>query len=223
MKKIFCLLLMMFVITGCDVEYNLRIDGDSFDEEITATLPNTDTFKYVVDNISKVKQPSYINDNTGNKDYYKSKITNDSDFYKLNYTYSYDENSIKFSNAINQCYKYFFIDTSAGYIDISTSPKFTCFYRDGSPVADSITINIITSSKVVSNNADKVDGNKYSWVIDKTNSENKPLEIKIEKPKKVDKNNQTVIIVIILLAVMSAIGYIIYRFMRSKHIKTNEI
>ena len=42
-------------------------------------------------------------------------------------------------------------------------------------------INIITNNKVISNNADEVNNNKYTWHLSEDNKDNFKLKIKIAK------------------------------------------
>lgn len=221
MKKILGVVLLLFLLTGCDVEYNLKIDDNTYLEDININLPHTDGWKQTVNRMSKVNQISYIN-SSNEKNYYDIKSSNG---YSINYKYKFDSSSILHSEAINRCYNIVGLEdnTEDNSMTFYTNTVFKCLYNDGRQVIDSATINIITPLKVLDNNADKVEGNKYTWVIDETNFENKPISIKMEKPKTVDKGNQMIIVAIIVFVVMLGVGYLVYRFLRRKHIKRNEI
>ena len=225
MKRLLCLLFLLFVLTGCDVEYNLKIAGDVYTENINISVPNTGNWKTIVNNVSNMKQISYINESSGDKYYYDLDINKDENKYKIKYDYKFNKYNIINSSAINRCYNIVGIEDSDedNSMTFYTNTIFKCLYTDGVQVIDKATINIITPLKVLDNNADKVDGNKYTWVIDETNFENKPISIKMEKPKPVDKKSQTTLIIIIGLILVAGVGYIIYRFLRRKHIKRNEI
>lgn len=221
MKKVFIIILLLFFATGCDVEYNLKIDADSYAENININLPQETGFKNMIKKMSTVKQISYI-DNSNKKNYYQTGSFND---YSLNYNYNFDSDTILKSQAINRCYNIVGIEDNEDGKSMTfyTNTIFKCLYIDGRQVIDKATINITTPLKVLESNADKVEGNKYTWVIDETNFENKPISIKMEKPKTVDDGKQSLIIVIISLIVITGISYIVYRFLRRKHIKRNEI
>jgi len=95
---------------------------------------------------------------------------------------------------------------------------------------DNVVVNIKTDLKVSKNNADKVEGNTYTWIINKDNYSNKPINIEISKLSTSQSilNNITnenyilsgglVIIILVLVICVS----VIYIFMKRKHKKTND-
>ena len=214
MKKIICLLFSLMLLTGCDVVYNLDIDKDYFNEEINFIVPNKASWEKSIEHAKKTKQPAYINEDTDEKYYYDVKLTNDKSNYNLAYNFQYSEKNLLFSNAISTCYKYVNMDTSNNYIDFSTSPLFTCLYRDGSQVIDTVTVNITTPFEVVSNNADKVKGKTYTWKIDNENYQDKPIKIKIKKSNTMAK--ETYIYIFIVLAIVIIGGILRYLILRKR-------
>ena len=53
---------------------------------------------------------------------------------------------------------------------------------------DSVTITIKTDLTVLNSNADNVNDNTYTWIINENNYQNKPIILSIEKPE--TNNNQ---------------------------------
>ena len=101
------------------------------------------------------------------------------------YNYNFNNNRLTFSNefnrdnyqnstAVSACYKTLSIANYNGNTIISTNNRAECF--DAYPSLSSLTINIIVDKKVTSNNADKVNGNTYTWNINR-NNKNKGINL----------------------------------------------
>ena len=60
MKKFICLIMLLFLITGCDIEYNLTIDEETFDEDVQIVLPHTSQMENMVFRTMKTKQISFV-------------------------------------------------------------------------------------------------------------------------------------------------------------------
>ena len=65
---------------------------------------------------------------------------------------------------MNECFNTFDFNDNETSLSIRTSIPFYCHAR-----ADSITINIITDLEVVSENADSINGNVYTWTPENEN------------------------------------------------------
>ena len=212
-NKFICLLAMLFLLTGCGIEYNLNIDENTFDEDVRVILPNNDQMMQIVYRSIKIKQISFVGDKANDRHYYHLNAdTTDSKNIYLDYSYKYNKKNILKSNAITQCYKDVSLNDDDNYIDISTSDEFRCLYRDGAQLISKATINITTPLKVVSNNADKVKGDTYTWKIDKNNYKKKPIKIKIKNESKdADKAIITLFIIIgiIVLLLLIILCYIV--------------
>lgn len=212
MKKIICLLFILLLLTGCDVEYNLIIDDETFSEDINFTIPNSADLKSTINFLKKTKQPIYLNEKTNNS--YDLKINKKNNYYNINYKYDFNKNNILLSNAINQCYKMVNLDTSGKYYNLTTGGKFLCLFRDQSQIIDNATINIKTDLKVVKHNADKVKDKTYTWKINSENYRNKPIEIKIEKPNTINENAHIYIFIILSIVIIG--GILTYFILRKK-------
>lgn len=222
MRKYLLFVLIIF-ITGCSINCDINIKNDSFTENDNLTIQtglNTD----------------YINEHVSNS----NRIY---DNYKVDYKYSTEQKGLdsihsynfKFNFAqfkkfsyINRCFEKVEIDNDDDYISIKTSDRFQCIYMDEFITVDEVKVNITTDLKVVSNNADVVDGNKYSWTYDLDNID-KPINIKIKKSNKLINStlnfieDQKLIYVIIVIIVLIIFGFIIFKFIRNKNEKNNEI
>ena len=222
MKKVICLIILLFLLTGCDVEYNLKIDRNLFTEDVNIIIPNSGQWGKIVKNAVKTKQVAYTDDSSKSKYYYNlTKKSNDKN-YILDYNYNYEDKTILFSNAINQCYKTITMNTANNVIDISTSPSFLCLYKDGVPIIENVKINIITDLKVISNNADEINGNTYTWKVDLENYENKPIKIKIDNQPIKESKIHILFIAVSILLLFVLVGFFIYYMVKKQYDKKNE-
>ena len=78
-----------------------------------------------------------------------------------------------------------------------------------------LVINIKTNNEVISNNADKVNGNVYTWIINKDNKDKVDIQIRISKHTIYLK---TIIysIIGILFIVLLFVGYIFYNKFKNR-------
>ena len=177
MKKIIFCLICLFILTGCDVTYTLDIDDD-FNETIYVTSSNPQQ----LNNISSYKfnNPVYYDESNVSDEGAKLPNVKYYDYiYSNGITASYKfKNEYKRSNAVHYCFPSLTIDEDE-YVKLRTTVDFKCFKLE--PELDKVTVNIITKNQVVSHNADKVDGNTYTWVFEK-NGSMKSIDIKYKNP-----------------------------------------
>lgn len=172
MKKNLYLLLMIFLLSGCSVEYNLEFNDTTFKENIR--IGPFDSNK--VEGWEFFTPYAIANDAV--QEYYEVDYSNQ----ELTLNHNYSLSLYKMSNTLEKCYDLVNISTKDNYYNILTSNEFKCLTYDGY-TSDSVKINFKTSHKVISTNADYVDDNTYTWNIDKNNNNNKPIKIKLEKVK----------------------------------------
>ena len=180
--KLIILIFVIFVTSGCDVEYNLDVDSDIMKEKITFFLDNSSDNKNLINNLSSRKQEAYYDIDTNNSKYYK--VTkdlkgDDNNKLLLKYNYDYKDTNLQKSNAIGECFYNKSIIKDEKYITLNTSNGLTCMFRDGNKQIDNLTINIKTQFSVEENNADKVSGDIYTWNINDKNYSNKSIYMKI--------------------------------------------
>ncbi len=220
--KIGFLLFTLFLITGCNPEYNLEIKDGTFKEDITLF---TDYIKYQdpndVQEIDLEKNIYYAYEDEKEENMYKKEIIKDGKKYKIILSYTHDPSKFKDALSLKYFKYYAFIDTEDYYYikleDGLKSGLENQFLRKA-------TIKITTDRKVIQHNADRVEKNTYIWNITKTNAKNKELRFQISKKEKHQekKENGNVIIMagiaIFIIATLIFIFYIIvqklldYRF-----------
>lgn len=213
MKKKIILLSAIFILTGCDINYNLVIDEQNFKESITIVEEeptkwnssivdgSNDTYKDEIDwmlkypiHVSKTANIDPYDDTmmtSGVKYYQKEKINSKEEYgVSLNTTGHLQE--LNDFRSLNYCYEFAnIINNDYEYI-ISTSFKNHCF--ETYLLLDKVNINITTDMKVTSNNADHVRGNTYTWTITRGNYNNKSISLAMQSINeyKQDKNKEEI-------------------------------
>lgn len=214
------LLLLVFCLTGCDVTYNLTITDDEMIESVDFWYDDTKENEKIIDQYLSVKHQAYFNmDTSVTNNYNQKKITDDGKI-GMNLEYGYDENNLEKSSLIDKCYYKKSVSNTDDEINIYTDGKVSCMYMDDVKQFDSLTINIKTDLEVIENNADKVEDNTYTWVINEDNYQNHPIEIRL---KKGTGNKFNIWIVIIVLVVLLIIGLLFLYNTYLKNQKRNKI
>lgn len=170
MKKILILILFIFLLSGCSVEYNLEFKDNIFIEKLSVGQFDS----------NEVKEFGYFTPyatiNHTTEELYKFDYSNN--YLKL--SYNHKGSNFEKSIAFNECYELSNISYDDKYYYILTSNEFKCMSYLGYK-ADEVKINFKSDHVVVEANADYVDGNTYTWVINNNNSSNKPIKLKMVK------------------------------------------
>lgn len=211
MKKKIILFLLPVLLTGCTINYDLIIDKNSLTETISGVankedyeIKETDTdinlfYTLINDDVSSLTE--------GNDLYIKNIIDNGNGI-NYDYTYNYKRNFEK-SRIINTCFENHYIDETDEYYYINLSGNFYCLY------ADKIDINVISNYEVIDNNAQSVNGNKYKWIIDKSDNVDISLTvsktIEYKEPVKARLFSTFQIIGFIVFVILTITTYILYK------------
>jgi hypothetical protein len=192
MKKIIILILTIFLLSGCSVEYNLEINNDNIRENIEIgkfDASEIEDFEYLTPYaiLNDESQKFYVFD-------YSNKI--------LNLSYDYNIQNYEMSEAFNQCYDMSNFSYDEKYYYILTSNEFKCLSYMGY-TTDEVKINIKSRYKVVESNADYVDNGVYTWIINEGNKDNKPINITIDYNETIYKGNKLSSFSVMLLVIVS--------------------
>lgn len=218
MKKIIFLILILLV-SGCTSNYNLEISNDSFKENINIKIdkdliPTESTQENIelddpITPFLEGKQSALF---SNEKVYYKKKVTYYDDYVDVTMKYNYTSNKFKDSNSLNLCFDDFVFEDDDTYY-IHAYGTFYCLYTED------ININIKTNNKVIKSNADSINGNVHTWIINSSNYNNVNIEFEVDKGfpwKKVLIYGSTIIVVV------GGISYSIY-YIYNKNKKNNSI
>lgn len=216
MKKIILLFVLCVLLSGCSTEVTLRIDK----EKVTETIK-----------VFELKELAYTN-NELNEDI-KSNLKvfeREYEFYDMNEfedekyigkTYELSENLELWAELshVRPCYETFELKKTDTNITLNTSEEYRCGYLFG---ANNVTLIVESDLELVSNNADRVDGNKLIWEINDYNYKNKSITFDY----KIDGiNNKTSVknyMIYIVLGICSLI-VITYIFIKLKNKQNNKI
>ena len=224
MKNKILFIIILILITGCSVEYNLNIDS-SFSEH-TVYIPESseemiDGTQYRLPALFSESRLTYDNSNLKEIKYYNIKTLKDN---KFSFNFVYDDNQLNDSNIANSCYQFFSVDTKENEVSILTGNEFYCF--DVYEELDSVTININSNYKVIQSNADKIVGKKHTWYITRENASNKPIIFVYDKSKK----NMTImqylidnVPLVVVVGTTLMLGGITFLIINTKKKKANKI
>ena len=212
MKKIIFLSMVLFMLSGCTIKYDLDLTTPNTaleTLEILETDSNNEYFSTIKNYAGNIRtiysdQDSDSYEKDPNLEYYS--IVNNSDDTKANLIINYPFTTEEFanSNIINTCYENVIFYNTSDKIDIRTSNEFLCFEKYIS--AQEVEVNIKTNEKILNNNADYVENNVYTWKIDKSNAYQKPIILSnIENSiQEKTKEENTQLNLIIILSVIGA-------------------
>ena len=161
--KIFLLLIMVLLLSGCSGNYNLKINDDlSVEETVSLKVPST--------NDTLEKTTKLFEDNNISKDKYDI-VASDNDV-KITYSEKYD--SIEEYILDSKLYKNLFdninYEKNENYFKLSTNSVFSLNGKNSNNIVDNydislLQINVETPYKIIENNADNVSDGLYSWVL----------------------------------------------------------
>lgn len=212
--KYFILMTLIVLLTGCSNEYTLTIkNGQIYEEIITKNKkikdPDICNDIYIeCDNDSyEILDYNYFpfKDNYDEEYKIENESTDDEIISKRTYTFTYE--NYENSNALNSCFETINYDNSTFKISLSANDLSNCFEGD-------TLIKIKTGYTVLSNNADKQDGNTLIWEINELNYKTKSIEIELLK-----FSISKIVLYVILIVVILLFFY----FFKNKFKKVNEI
>lgn len=244
-KLITLLVTLILISSGCSARYEATITNSDIKEIISVSEDSKKAYQaaymYKKGNLENFYSSfDYLNDykNYKVKEYVDKFYLNKDNYERDNYvyqssgspTYHYilnnykKELSLKNNLFINNIVKDSLIVNDNNII----------LHLDNIPVGllnevDNITVTISTELTVTSNNADTIENNSYTWIIDKTNYTNKVLSMYIERLQKEESinnnsnqtNNQvkkdnTAFTLIIIIAMYIAIIIAVVNFFNKK-------
>lgn len=209
-KLIILLIPLILVTSGCEATYKMSITSDSIEETLNITEDLEKTYQnaflneygnlnnYIkcfscLDNYIKKNKADYVEKYYLNKDNF-ARDNKNGEYNISNNSYTYvmsgkKKYSLKNNTLINNISKDSLIINDDNII----------IHLDGLPTdllkdINKLDVKITTTLPVISNNADSVEENTYTWTYTKENSINKNLILIVEREKKdepTDQNKQS--------------------------------
>ena len=171
MKKMFILVLYLFLLTGCEVNYEMEFNDDYVTNELEFEVLNTDYKSYPIPDNSYSTAFEYFNnldiykyiDNEKavmSKDITETKIGIEA---KYNDSYTYDK--LDTSYLLNTCFENINYKYNEDSVYLELSGEFNCYYGE---------TNIVfkTSKKIMESNHNEKKSNNYIWHITEDNKDN---------------------------------------------------
>lgn len=197
MKRVILCVICLICLTGCEVSYDLTLTEESINEVTKVYTDISLNEMYgeellinFLNNSVNTYEPIYFNDE--NYDYYESGYQKNVRFYNIN-NYSNGnfqglniQNVFSFddyyrSNAVKQCFEELNIQKSNNMYLLKTSNR--CNIFDTYSLLNEIKVTIKTDLEVISSNADVVNNNLYTWLINRNNYNNKSIKITVNTVK----------------------------------------
>lgn len=202
-KQIMMLIFMCCILSGCDVTYNLTIDGDKLSEDVIIRYNDSSlTYDYVNSQFPSLPvdyNNTIDSDDLTNVDLkfalYDKKISTNNNGYIINYKYdNFTRKTINKSNVAKHAFNFFQYmllyddntnssNNKVGTIEIVTNNVMNVYETNG--ILQNVTVNITTNRKVLEHNADSVNGSTYTWYYNRNNyKKNISLKMYYEEEKK---------------------------------------
>lgn len=214
MKKIILLLLIIF-LTGCQSTYEIKINKENIEENIKIFTENSIVKNANQETINSFSQT--LDDWENGYDYYNRELYTTEEYTGYEYTYTFTHEEFDAMSQLRKCYKDFEFNYTDNTISLNTSKDFLCgtYYNQ----VDNIQITIKTNYSILSSNADKINKNELTWIINKQNYKNKPITFTIntaKETKDIKKKNLNLKGIIIVIIFILLIIIFIKRKQKSK-------
>lgn len=233
--KYFVLMLIVFMMCGCTAEVNLEINDNKMKESVDITFyQNAIYTKDIIRTSFRNYIPIYATDVIVDADpdrafpdikYYEKTETDLGNGYLFNYKYDFDIDEYSKARTIKGAFRTYDVsyDEDNNTISLSTDNEGIIYFNDYS-LLEEVTINIKTNYLVEENNADKVNGNTYTWIFNKDSK--KSINMLIDTSVNNDNNNSVFIGIgnnVFPIICIVAVVLVVLLFMFLKNNKNNKI
>ena len=217
MKKIIICSLIILILSGCTVNYDLEFENDLIKEKLELDVTENDYAEYiskiekddVEENMYKFFEAFEIpNDIKMPNQFHKKESKRGNDNINLKFTYdNYDYESFNSSYILNNCFYDVVVLNEENDYYISAKGPLACPLNDAN-------IRIKTDKKVINTNA-KYENGYYTWDITEDDYENIELYFHISKTEpfneiiEEEKTNYNFIWIIILTLGLVALFYLL--------------
>ncbi|MBE6152096.1 MAG: hypothetical protein E7165_02130 [Firmicutes bacterium] len=215
LKRLF-LLIIIFLITGCSVDYNLTVNDDyTFEESVTILQPNS-LWGSSQEEISRQVYWALVfaRDETEPAYFYRQeKILGDSKSgAKLSYTFSKDEFKSQ-SAFLKSCFSSYDVLFQGNKLYL-TAGGFKCYDLLGDNY--DLRVNINVQGQTISGNYNSKNNNTYTWVLKKEDDVIIDLVVDITKEEVKSSDDKNLIIGIIIGVIILLIGVALVAYKKIK-------
>lgn len=207
LKLIILCCFFAILLTGCTVEYNLKISSDGIVENVVINENKLD----MTNEEAEKKLNSIVNANTGEGGLiapeYKIKKNIDNDNYGISLTLDNIDIENTISSFINNCYDDISLNVEDDYYVLSTGNKFSCF--DVWNMDYDVQLSIEIDGDIIESNAETIDSNVAIWTLSKDKNNELYLKYSLNSRKNINKM-LGIITSIVLLIIVVVISLIVY-------------
>ncbi len=197
MKKIIFGLIILFLLSGCTVNYELTIDNNTLQESININGEDEQDNFYLSSYTKPVEAflNSPTNSETDDKmpgvEYYDMvKNSDELGNYHLNLNYNFSKEKFIDNNIINSSVSSLYYSNENGELSISTGLYIKAFNLYNGIDNLNVKINISDDYEIIDSNAHNQDGNILYWQVDRDNYQKSPIYLRLkDKNYKEQSNN----------------------------------
>ena len=204
--KIFLIVFITFLVTGCSSNYDLNLDTESIDEKLTLTMSK----KAYEENYNTITANKSVFDD--NSAFYDIEVINNIDKFLVTYSHSYNHEDYFNSLNLNSCFNEINHNVN-GSVETISLTGFKCLQ------GDNLRVIVDSKYKIYNSNAHIVNGNKNIWDIDEDNKDNINISFIVDYNKTYfNKDLITSIVLIVVLICLIAILFKRNRKVRRKKV-----
>lgn len=201
MKKIIYLILMLFLITGCDATYNLTLENNNFTENLEIT--NSDKKTWNINNPSNKdirnqtlnsalatdyrEEIPEVNTKIEGIKYYDIKNIDTENTLGISYKGDFTLYDYQYSTIVNTNVKSFNYQNNKDGIIINIKKPIDAFNLY--PELNNLTIKFKTNHQVIKNTADDIVDDVYYFYLNKNNYQDKKIIIELSNDYKTTSND----------------------------------
>lgn len=241
-NKLLLLTIIVFMCTGCDIEYNLTIKEDTIEEIIDVNDYITASRKELdIKNHYNMWYPTFINyapeEMEGAEledfsikvdwiEYHQKNINKIENGYNYTYKYTYDIDDYHDAQSIYMTYlKTTALNNNNTLVLRTEKENFLCRYD----YFENLKINITIDPNIYElnyTNTENISNNTYTWYLDRNNCNDSEIILTLNKIDKIeepidkninDKKNYTMYIFYGILLLIAIVGYFMFKKMKNKN------
>lgn len=196
MKKIYFILPILLIITGCSSKINIDIDQNSvietvelqnLESETYSKLKTWNGFPLQLYHDEELNDPAWLpnREKESGVKYYDITFNDSNNSLLGTGIFTIDEHHR--SSLIRRCFKYYDVRKAGQITSFETGHGLICAFQNFS-------VTVSTPYKVINSNAHKIDeeNNTYTWNITKENKNDVYISLKIDFSKKYKEEEQVV-------------------------------
>lgn len=222
-KKLICLCLSIFFLTGCTAVDTITYDGEKITE--TLVFDNFDLEKYgsSTASIDDILKREYYATITKDKKAETNYTLRNNGMYTFSLKADYTLDQFKNANNLNNCFETPLYVNNENFFVVKLSDGLIC------KSFDSLKLILETKYEVIKHNADEQDDDKYIWNVTDESIKEKGIYFQVSKKnlkEEAEKNKKSIkttdIFRIITIIMIVVVALIIYLFMKNqKEFKTS--